>query len=44
MPAISLPAGATGAGLPIGISLEGLPGEDVALLASAGRVEAALGR
>jgi indoleacetamide hydrolase len=44
MPAISLPAGATGDGLPIGISLEGLPGEDVALLASAGLVEAALER
>ncbi|WP_448616634.1 amidase family protein [Modestobacter sp. URMC 112] len=43
MPAISLPAGTTRAGLPIGISLEGLPGDDVALLASAGRVEAALG-
>ena len=42
MPALSLPAGATRAGLPIGISLEGLPGEDVALLASARRVEAAL--
>lgn len=43
MPAISLPAGTTRAGLPIGISLEALPGEDAALLASARRVEAALG-
>jgi indoleacetamide hydrolase len=43
MPAISLPAGTTQAGLPIGISLEGLPGEDAALLATARRVEAALG-
>ncbi|NIH68581.1 amidase family protein [Modestobacter marinus] len=43
MPAISLPAGTTGAGLPIGISLEGLPGSDTALLATARRVEAALG-
>ena len=43
MPAISLPAGTTRAGLPIGISLEALPGEDTALLAAARRVEAALG-
>jgi Asp-tRNA(Asn)/Glu-tRNA(Gln) amidotransferase A subunit family amidase len=42
MPAISLPAGTTAAGLPIGISLEALPGEDGALLAAAGRVESAL--
>jgi Asp-tRNA(Asn)/Glu-tRNA(Gln) amidotransferase A subunit family amidase len=39
MPAISLPAGATDAGLPIGISLEALPGEDAALLAVARHVE-----
>ncbi|WP_246081071.1 amidase family protein [Modestobacter altitudinis] len=44
MPAISLPAGTTHTGLPIGISLESLPGEDAALLASARRVEAALVR
>ncbi|MCZ2814002.1 amidase family protein [Modestobacter sp. VKM Ac-2979] len=44
MPAISLPAGTTRAGLPIGISLEALPGEDAALLASARLVEAALDR
>ncbi|WP_246078745.1 amidase family protein [Modestobacter excelsi] len=44
MPALSLPAGTTGAGLPIGLSLEGLPGEDVTLLASAHQVETALGR
>ena len=42
MPAISLPAGATQAGLPIGISLEALPGDDSALLAAACQVEAAL--
>jgi mandelamide amidase len=42
MPAISLPAGTTAAGLPIGLSLEALPGEDRALLATAGRVEAVL--
>jgi Asp-tRNA(Asn)/Glu-tRNA(Gln) amidotransferase A subunit family amidase len=39
MPAISLPAGATDAGLPIGISLEALPGADAALLAVARQVE-----
>jgi mandelamide amidase len=42
MPSISLPAGATATGLPIGISLEALPGEDSALLAVARGVEAAL--
>lgn len=42
MPAISLPAGTTGAGLPIGISLEALPGQDPHLLAVARRVEATL--
>jgi mandelamide amidase len=42
MPSITLPAGATAAGLPIGISLESLPGEDGGLLAAAGRVEALL--
>jgi indoleacetamide hydrolase len=42
MPAISLPAGATESGLPIGISLEALPGEDPALLTVARQVEAAL--
>ncbi|WP_219412488.1 amidase family protein [Pseudonocardia nigra] len=39
IPAISLPAGGTASGLPIGISLEALPGEDTALLAAAGRIE-----
>jgi Asp-tRNA(Asn)/Glu-tRNA(Gln) amidotransferase A subunit family amidase len=39
MPDVSLPAGATDAGLPIGISLEALPGEDAALLAVARQVE-----
>ncbi|MGY1664035.1 amidase family protein [Geodermatophilus sp. SYSU D00705] len=43
MPSISLPAGATAAGLPIGLSLESLPGTDGALLAAAARVEAVLG-
>lgn len=43
MPAISLPAGRTRAGLPIGMSLEGLPGSDAALLAVAGTVERLLG-
>ena len=43
MPAISLPAGRSTSGLPIGISLEALAGEDAALLAAAQRVEEALG-
>jgi mandelamide amidase len=42
MPSITLPAGATAAGLPIGVSLEALPGEDGALLAAAARVERVL--
>ena len=42
MPSISLPAGATAGGLPIGISLEALPGEDGALLATAGRIASVL--
>ena len=42
MPSISLPAGRTGTGLPIGMSLEALPGEDAALLAVARQVESAL--
>jgi Asp-tRNA(Asn)/Glu-tRNA(Gln) amidotransferase A subunit family amidase len=42
MPALSLPAGTTRAGLPVGLSLEALPGEDVALLGTARRVETAL--
>jgi indoleacetamide hydrolase len=42
MPSISLPAGATTAGLPIGLSLESLPGDDGALLAAAARVESVL--
>jgi mandelamide amidase len=40
MPAVSLPAGTTDAGLPTGISLEALPGEDAALLAVSRQVEA----
>lgn len=43
MPAVSLPAGETDTGLPIGISLEALPGDDSALLAVARQVEAVLG-
>lgn len=39
MPSISLPAGETTTGLPIGISLEALPDDDGALLALAARVE-----
>jgi Asp-tRNA(Asn)/Glu-tRNA(Gln) amidotransferase A subunit family amidase len=42
MPAISLPAGHTATGLPIGMSLEALPGDDAALLAVAARVETAV--
>jgi mandelamide amidase len=43
MPAISLPSGTTAAGLPIGLSLEALPGDDATLLATAARVESILG-
>lgn len=39
MPALSLPCGTTSAGLPVGLSLESLPGADGALLAAARRVE-----
>ena len=39
MPSVSLPAGVTGTGLPVGISLEALPGEDGSVLAVARRVE-----
>lgn len=39
MPAISVPAGRSAAGMPIGMSLEALPGEDVSLLAVAQRVQ-----
>ena len=39
MPAVSLPAGATGAGLPVGPSLEAVPGGDRRLLAAARVVE-----
>jgi indoleacetamide hydrolase len=42
MPSISLPAGTTAAGLPIGLSLEALPGDDRALLATAAAVEGLL--
>ncbi|WP_018332650.1 amidase family protein [Actinomycetospora chiangmaiensis] len=39
MPAISLPAGTTGAGLPVGLSLEAGPDGDALLLALAAEVE-----
>ncbi len=39
MPAVSLPCGTNPAGLPVGLSLETVPGEDAALLAVARRVE-----
>jgi len=39
MPAVSLPCGTNPAGLPVGLSLETLPGDDAALLAVARRVE-----
>lgn len=39
MPSISLPTGTSGTGLPIGLSLEALPGDDLALLATAARIE-----
>lgn len=41
-PAISLPCGTSSGGLPIGISLEGLPGDDAALLDRASWLESAL--
>ncbi|MDG6106611.1 amidase family protein [Dactylosporangium aurantiacum] len=41
-PAISLPAGRTAAGLPVGVQLVGPVGGDVRLLTLAGRLEAAL--
>lgn len=42
MPSLSLPAGATSTGLPVGMSLEALPGEDANLLATAAWVEQVL--
>jgi 2-dehydropantoate 2-reductase len=42
-PAIALPCGWTGDGLPVGLQLSAPPGQDQALLAAAVRVEAILG-
>ncbi|NKX51814.1 amidase, partial [Arthrobacter deserti] len=36
---ISLPAGDTGQGLPVGLALEGQPGDDARLLGLAAKVE-----
>jgi mandelamide amidase len=44
MPAVSLPAGRSRTGLPIGMSLEGLAGDDAALLAVARTIERELGQ
>ena len=41
-PAVSVPAGRSGGGLPIGMSVEALQGEDTALLALAQRVQEVL--
>jgi indoleacetamide hydrolase len=43
-PALSLPAGLTSNGLPVGLEFEGLPGDDNALLALGRAAEAAIGR
>lgn len=43
-PALSLPAGLTSNGLPVGVELDGLPGNDSDLLALGQTVEAAIGR
>lgn len=42
-PAVSLPAGLTAAGMPVGLQLVGQVGADELVLAAAGQVEAALG-
>jgi Asp-tRNA(Asn)/Glu-tRNA(Gln) amidotransferase A subunit family amidase len=42
-PAIVLPCGWNGDGLPIGVQLSSAPGSDLALLAAAARIEAILG-
>ncbi len=42
VPAMHLPTGSGGAGLPVGVQLVGRFGEDAALLEAAGRIEAAL--
>jgi Asp-tRNA(Asn)/Glu-tRNA(Gln) amidotransferase A subunit family amidase len=43
IPGISIPAGLTRAGLPVGIELDGASGSDRSLLAVAGAIEQALG-
>lgn len=43
-PALSIPAGLTGRGLPVALEFDGLPGKDRALLALGLAVEAAIGR
>jgi indoleacetamide hydrolase len=43
-PALSVPAGLTGHGLPVGLEFDGSPGNDNALLALAMAAEAAIGR
>jgi mandelamide amidase len=43
-PALSLPAGLTSKGLPVGLEFDGLPGDDSALLALGMAAEAAIGR
>jgi indoleacetamide hydrolase len=43
-PGLSLPAGLTAQGLPVGFELDGLPGNDMALLGLGLSVEATLGR
>ena len=43
-PALSLPAGLTSKGLPVGLEFDGLPGNDSALLALGMAAEAAIGR
>jgi mandelamide amidase len=42
MPSLSLPMARSGSGLPVGLCIEGLPGQDRALLAVASRIERAL--
>lgn len=43
LPGVSIPAGRTAGGAPVGIALDGLPGDDRALLALAAAVEAVCG-
>jgi indoleacetamide hydrolase len=43
-PALTLPAGLTGEGLPVGVEFDGLPGDDTALLALGMAAESVIGR